>query len=342
MKAIEYARTGTADVLQLVDRESRAPGAGEVAIRMTVSGVNPTDWKSRQGSAPDVELPEAQVPGHDGAGVVEAVGQGVTAFSVGDRVWVWNAAYQRVEGTAQEVAIVPQSQVVALPDGVSFDVGAAIGIPAITAHRALTAREGGPDELAPGTLRGTIVLVSGGAGAVGHAAIQFAVWAGATVITTVSSADKAALATAAGARHVIDYRSEDVAARVRELAPGGVDVVVEVDVATNLALDLDILSVGGTIASYAGKPGDEAAIPVRAAMTANARLQFLLTYLTSHEQQRAAVSATTAALRDGALGIGVEIGLPIIRFPLEKAADAHRAVEAGAVGKVLIDVRSSS
>jgi NADPH2:quinone reductase len=340
MRAIEYSRTGSADVLELVDREQRPPRAGEVAIRMVESGVNPTDWKSRQGSAPGTPLPEPQVPGHDGAGVVESVGAGVTSFAAGDRVWVWNAAYQRSEGTAQEVANVPQSQVALLPDEVSFDTGASIGIPVITAHRALTAREGGPDQLAPGALAGTVVLVTGGAGAVGHAAIQLAVWAGATVLTTVSSTDKAALARAAGAHHVINYRTEDVAKRVREIVADGVDVIVEVNAAANLALDLAILSVGGTISIYAGTPSDEATLPVRAAMSANARLQFLLTYLTSAAQKRAAVAATTAALRDGVLGIGDENGLPIIRFPLDKAADAHRAVENGAVGKVLIDVRS--
>jgi NADPH2:quinone reductase len=340
MRAIEYSRTGTADVLKLVEREQRSPGADEVAIRMVVSGVNPTDWKSRQGSAPGVPLPEPQVPGHDGAGIVEAVGTGVTNFAAGDRVWVWNAAYQRSEGTAQEVAIVPQSQVVALPGDTSFDAGASIGIPAMTAHRALTSREGGPNQLGPGALTGTVVLVSGGAGAVGHAAIQLAVWAGATVLTTVSSSEKGELASAAGAHEVINYRTEDVAERVRSIAPAGADVIVEVNAAANLALDLAILSVGGTISIYAGTPTDEAVLPIRAAMSANARLQFLLTYLTSDAQKSAAVAATTAALKAGALGIGEENGLPIIRFPLEKAADAHRAVENGAVGKVLIDVRS--
>ncbi|HEX4057975.1 MAG TPA: NADPH:quinone reductase [Galbitalea sp.] len=340
MRAIEYAQTGTADVLRLVDREPRAPGAGEVAIRIVVSGVNPTDWKSRQGTAPGIGLAVPQVPGHDGAGTIEALGAGVTSFAIGDRVWVWNAAYQRAEGTAQEIANVPQSQVVALPDNVSFDVGASIGIPAITAHRALTAREGGPEQLARGSLDGTFVLVTGGAGAVGHAAIQFAVWAGATVLTTVSGPDKAKLAEAAGAHHVINYRTEDVAERVRAIAKDGVEVIAEVNAAVNLGLDLTLLRVGGTIASYAGTPADEATFPVRAAMSANARLQFLLTYLTSDAQKRAAVDATTAALQAGALGIGAENGLPIIRFPLERAADAQRAVEAGTVGKVLIDVRS--
>ncbi len=232
----------------------------------------------------------------------------------------------------------PAAQVVKLPDGVGFDVGASLGIPALTAHRALTAREGGPGRLAPESLRGTVVLVAGGAGAVGHAAIQLAVWSGATVITTVSGPEKAALAAAAGAQHVINYRTEDVAARVRKLATGGVDVAVEVNAVANLALDLDILALGGTISLYSGSGDDQPTIPLRAAMAKNARLQFLLTYSTSDAQKRAALEAVTDALRDGALGIGAENGLPITRFPLERTADAHRAVEQDVIGKVLIDV----
>jgi NADPH:quinone reductase len=251
MRAIEYSQTGSADVLTLVNRESPKPGPNEVVVRIAVSAVNPTDWKARAGSGDGATLPHPQVPGQDGAGTIASIGPGVTAFSVGDRVWVWDAAFERADGTAQELAVLPVERVVALPDDVSFDIGAALGIPALTAHRALTARENGPDELAPGTLDGTVVLVAGGAGAVGHAAIQLAVWAGATVITTVSSDEKRSLASAAGAQHVIDYTTEDVARRVREFAPSGVDVVVEVNAVANLDLDLDILALGGTISMYA-------------------------------------------------------------------------------------------
>jgi NADPH2:quinone reductase len=340
MRAIEYTHNGPADVLRLVEREVRAPGEGEVSVRIAVSGVNPTDWKSRNGSAPGTELPHPQVPNQDGAGTVEAVGPGVEEFTVGERVWVWDAAYQRSDGTAQEIAVIPATQVVALPEGVSFDVGASIGIPALTAHRALTSREGGPDLLVPGSLAGTVVLVAGGAGAVGHAAIQLAVWASATVLTTVSSAEKAELAAAAGARHVINYRTEDVAKRVRQIAPGGADVVVEVNAVANLNLDLDLLAPRGTISIYAASGADQPTVPTRAAMAKNARLQFLLTYLTSDDQKLAAVQSVSAALRDGALEVGAEHGLPILRFPLGRTADAHRAVEQDVVGKVLIDVAS--
>ena len=340
MRAIEYSQTGSADVLTLVDRTTPTPGPGEVVVRIAVSAVNPTDWKSRTGSGDGAALPRPQVPNQDGAGVIETVGEGVSSLAVGDRVWVWDAAYQRPDGTAQELALLPEILVVPLPDGVSFDVGATLGIPALTAHRALTAREGGPDELAPGSLDGNVVLVAGGAGAVGHAAIQLAVWAGATVLSTVSSDQKGTLATAAGAHHVINYMTEDVASRVRALAPHGVDVVVEVDAVANLELDLDILAMGGTVSIYAGGGTDQPAIPVRAAMGKNARLQFLMTYTTTATQKQAAIRSVTAAATAGALGVGAEAGLPLTRFPLERTADAHRAVEDNVVGKVLIDVAS--
>jgi NADPH2:quinone reductase len=338
MRAIEYSKTGAADVLTLVDRDPATPGPGEVLVRIAVSGVNPTDWKARAGSGDGAALARPQVPNQDGAGIVQSVGPGVTAVSAGDRVWVWDAAYQRVDGTAQELALIPARQVVALPDGASFDVGASRGIPALTAHRALTAREGGPAELAPGTLDGTVVLVAGGAGVVGHAAIQLAVWSGATVVSTVSNDDKRTLATAAGAHHVIDYTREDVAARVREIAPSGIDVVVEVNAVANLELDLAVLALGGTVSIYAASGTDQPSVPVRVAMAKNARLQFLLTYTTTDEQKLAAVRAVSAAARAGVLGVGVEHGLPITRFPLERTADAHEAVENNVIGKVLIDV----
>lgn len=338
MRAIEYSENGPADVLKLVDKPAGTPGTGEVLVRIAVSGVNPTDWKARQGGAAGSRLAHPQVPNQDGAGVVESVGASVTAVVAGDRVWVWDAAYQRSDGTAQELAVVPAAQVVRLGPDVSFDVGASLGIPALTAHRALTAHENGPSELAPGALAGTTVLVAGGAGAVGHAAIQLAAWAGATVITTVSSDAKGALARAAGAHHVIDYRREDVSARVHELAPGGADVIVEVNIVANIGIDLDLVATGGTIAAYAGNGSDAPSVPLRAAMAKNVRVQFVLTYTTSDEQKQAAVRAVSAAAEAGALEVGANHGLPVTRFSLDNTAAAHQAVEDGAVGKVLIDV----
>jgi NADPH2:quinone reductase len=286
-------------------------------VRIAVSGVNPTDWKARGN-----ELPfEFQIPNQDGAGVVDAVGEGVDAARVGERVWVYFAAWQRQWGTAAEYTVLPAEQAVPLGDA-SFDLGASLGIPALTAHRCL---------FADGALTGATVLVAGGAGAVGHAAIELARWGGAErVIATVSSGEKAALARAAGAHDVVDYREEDAAARLRELAPDGVDRVVEVALGANLELDL---SAGAThIVTYAGTPDDAVAVPVRRLMTANAVLRFVLVYTIPRDALRRAVADVSAAVRQGALTT-----LPLHRFPLDHAADAHDAVRGGAVGKVLID-----
>ena len=224
MKAIVYSETGAPSVLHLVERTVPEPEAGEVRIRVIVSGVNPTDWKTRRGSKPGESVGFADVvPNQDGAGIIDAVGSGVRGFTVGDRVWTAIAAYQRARsGTAQEFTVLPADRVYPLPSAASFDLGAALGVPAMTAHRALTVAEDGPSRLSPGALSGAMVLVAGGAGAVGHAAIQLARWAGATVITTISSDEKAALARAAGANHVVNYRESDAAFEIRRLAPDGV------------------------------------------------------------------------------------------------------------------------
>jgi NADPH2:quinone reductase len=338
MKAVVYTRTGPADVLQLMDRDIPSPGAGEVRVRIHVSGVNPTDWKSRAGSGTPEDLPEARVPNQDGAGVVDAVGEGVTGIAVGERVWVWDAAYERPNGTAQQFVVLPETQVVSLPDAASFDLGASLGIPALTAHRALTSTEAAPDTLSPGALAGFTVLVTGGAGAVGHAAIQLAHWAGATVITTVSSDDKAQLATNAGADHVINYREQNVAEAVQQLAASGVHIIIEVNATENLATDVEIAAPNATIAIYASDSNPTVPVPVRGSMTKNLRFQFILTYTTTEEQKANAVTAVSHAVADGALEVGTENGLPLTRFALAATADAHRAVENGAVGKVLIDV----
>lgn len=338
MKAVTYSTTGDSSVLTLGERDEPHPGPGEVRVRIHVSGVNPTDWKARAGSG-RTELPRPQVPNQDGAGVVDEVGGGVSGLGEGDRVWVWDAAYARSDGTAQELVVLPALQVVPLPDGVSFDEGASFGIPALTAHHALTAHLDAPAELGPGTLDGRTVLVAGGAGAVGHAAIQLAVWSGATVIATVSSHEKADLARAAGAHHVVNYTDPDTAEAIGALAPRGVDIVVEVNVAANAELDVRITGRNATIASYADAPGaDEVSIPIRPSMAKNLRWQFLLTYTVPDDSKAAAVRAVAAAAAAGALRVGEEHGLPITRFPLDQTAAAHDAVENGAVGKVLIDV----
>jgi NADPH2:quinone reductase len=339
MRAIVYTRTGEPDVLQPADRPVPEAGPGEVRVRIHVSGVNPTDWKSRRGSGPGQPLgfPEV-VPNQDGAGVIDAVGPGVDPDRVGQRVWVWEAAWQRPGGTAQEYVVLPERQAVPLPDAASFDLGASLPIPFLTAHRGLTVGEGGPDRLGPGALDGRTVLVAGGAGAVGNAAIQLARWAGGTVITTVSSPEKATLAAAAGAQHVVNYRTDDVAETVHKIVPDGVDSIVEVAPAANARIDAQVLARHGSVAVYADD-GAELTLPVRPLMVPNARWQFVMIYTVPDAAKESAIGSVTAALADGAVRVGEEAGLPLHHFPLERAAEAHAAVEASVVGKVLIDVR---
>ncbi|HEY7043918.1 MAG TPA: NADPH:quinone reductase [Nocardioidaceae bacterium] len=340
MRAIEYAVTGGPEVLMLVDREIPEPGPGEVRVQIHRSGVNPTDWKSRRGERAGSKVDPPQVPNQDGSGVVDAVGQGVEAALRGLRVWIWEAAYQRPSGgTAQEYAVVPARHVVLLPDTASFDVGASLGVPFLTAHRCLTVTEDGPTRLGPGTMQGRTVLVAGGAGAVGNAAIQLARWSDATVITTVSSPEKAHLAARAGADHVIDYTRQDVATEVRAIAPDGVHTIVEVSPAVNASLDAQILARHGSVAVYANNGGNEVQLPVRTSMVPNARWQFVLLYTAPDSWRERGLEDLAAAVLDGAARAGEQAGLPLHHFPLEEAAAAHRAVEDGAVGKVLIDVR---
>jgi len=339
MKSVIYSRTGDSSVLRLVERDVAEPKPGEVRVRIVVSGVNPTDWKSRLGAGDGAApaFPEV-TPNQDGAGVVDALGEGVVDLAVGDRVWVYLAGHQRPTGTAQEYTNLPASRVVRLPSGTSFEIGASMGVPAMTAHRALTVSEDGPERLHPGALAGKVVLVAGGAGAVGHAAIQLALWAGATVITTISSSTKAALAAAAGARHVINYREEDVATAVKKVAPDGVDLVVEVAIAANAQVNMNVIKPRASIASYANDGGGEVSLDVRQNMIKNSRYQFVLLYTVGNAALTAAVEDITLALVDEALPVGEEAGLPLHRFPLARTADAHQAVQDGAVGKVLIDV----
>jgi NADPH:quinone reductase len=339
MRSVVYSTTGDSSVLTPAERPVPEPGAGDVRVRVVVAGVNPTDWKARAGLTGPKDLPFAEVvPGQDAAGVVDAVGEGVTGVRTGERVWVFLAQHERPTGTAAEFTVVPASRAVHLAEGASYDVGASLGVPSMTAHRALTVHEDGPSRLAPGALAGRTVLVTGGAGAVGHAAIQLARWAGAEVVTTVSSEAKARLVAAAGAHHVVDYTAGAPAEAIRAIAPAGVDIVVDVALIQNVDLVGAVLRTRGSVAAYANTGGTEATLPFRAFMGLNARIQFVLLYTAGDAALRAAAEDVAAAVADGALEVGEEAGLPLIRFPLDRTAEAHDAVEQGAVGKVLIDV----
>jgi NADPH2:quinone reductase len=335
VRAISYTESGGPDVLRLVDRPVPEPGPGEVRVRVAFSGVNPTDWKSRRNADPG---PDGKIPNQDGSGTIEAVGEGVDPVLVGERVWIWEAAYQRRFGTAAEYTVVPARQTVLMGPDASFELGASLAIPFLTAHRCLTVAESLPDRIGPGSLSGHTVLVQGGAGAVGNAAIQLARWADATVVTTVSSPAKAQLAAAAGADHVIDYRQEEVVAEVRKIAPQGVHAIVEVNPAANAAVDAQVVALHGSVAMYANDAADEVTVPVRSQMSVNARWQFVLVYTEPARAKAFAVEDVNAAVLDGSIRVGREHGLPLHVFPLADTAEAHRAVQDGAVGKVLIDV----
>ncbi|MFI7586728.1 NADPH:quinone reductase [Spongisporangium articulatum] len=338
MQAMVYRQTGDPGVIRAEEFDDPQPGPGEVLVKVAVSGVNPTDWKARAGDGSGAP-PAAgwQIPNQDGSGLIVGVGQGVDPVLLHERVWLFESAFQRPWGTAAQLTVVPAKQTVLLgPEG-TYELGAALGVPFLTAHRCLTLGESMPDRLGPGALAGRTVLVQGGAGAVGNAAVQLARWADATVIATVSSPEKAQLAAAAGADHVIDYRTTDVAAEVRRIVPRGVDAIVEVSVA-NAATDTAVLGMHGSVALYAGSAGDSVTVPLREMMTINARWQFVLVYTMPLRAKAFAVEDVAAAVVDGAIGVGPDHGLPLHRFPLAATADAHAAVEASAVGKVLITV----
>ena len=329
MKAASYSRVGAArEVLTVGEVDRPEPGPGQVRVRVRVSAVNPTDTKTRDGTT-HRPFDGLRIPHQDGAGVIDAVGEGVDPQRVGQRVWLWLAspggaggAPLAEWGTCAEYTVVPEHQASPLPDGASDDLGACLGVPALTAYRCLTA---------DGPVDGLTVLVTGGAGAVGHYAIELARRAGARVVSTVSGPEKAELARKAGAEHVINYREGDPAAAIRD-AVGAVDRIVEVALGQNLDQALQVIRPGGSVVSYTAGPVDPT-LPVRACMTANLNLRFVLLYGVPPDVLRAAAQEVTAAAAAGAITT-----LPLHRFSLDDVAAAHEAVESGVIGKVIIDI----
>lgn len=327
MLAAHYERTGAArDVLQVGEVPTPTPAPGEVRVRLATSGVNPSDVKSRAGLRSTVLAFARIVPHSDGAGVIDAVGEGVPATRVGERVWTWNAAWQRASGTAAQFITLPSAQAVLLPANTPFDAGACLGIPALTALHAVR-MDGG--------VAGRTVLVAGGAGAVGHYAVQMARLAGARrVIATVSSEQKAALARQAGADLVLDYKRDDVAARVHEAtAEAGVDRVIEVDFAANVTLDFALVKPEGDIVVYgSGKP--EIAVPFFPAIVKNVRVRFFIVYNLAPADRSAAIAQLASWLDHGRLQHNVAA-----RIPLERVTEAHELVESGrAAGNVVVEI----
>jgi NADPH2:quinone reductase len=313
-------------VLQVSTLPDPMPGPGELRVRLRWSGVNPSDVKSRAGLRSKLLPYPRVVPHSDGMGVVDAVGDGVASTRIGQRVWIWNAAWGRAFGTAAQFVVLPERQAVRLPDGVDDEAGACLGIPALTALHAL---------LGYGGVAGRRVLVAGGAGAVGHYAVQFARLLGARqVLATVSSAAKAAIASAAGADTVIDYRHDDVRERVSEATHGaGVDRIIEVDVAANGAVDLDLIRPGGACVVY-GSGAAQFELPFFPLIVKNVTLHFFIVYNLDDADRERTVATLTGWLERGV--VAHQIGE---RLPLGRIAEAHERIEQGAaVGNVVLAI----
>lgn len=333
MLAAYYERKGGAsDVLKLSRVPMPEPGAGEVLVRVHASGVNPSDTKGRGGARGNTAMPFPRIiPHQDGAGVIEAVGAGVDTDRIGRRVWIYEAQLGRPSGTAAEYTVVPSKNAIDLPDGTSFAQGACLGVPALTAHRAV---------FADGPVKGKTVLVTGGAGAVGFYAIQFAKRGGAFVLATVSNAEQASIARRAGADAVINRTEADViaAARTATGADGdrSVDRIVDVAFGPNLATSLRLLRPRGVIASYASDLEPAPAFPFWEFAALDATVRCVLVYAMGEQAHLDAIAACTEGVQQGWLQHNIAVQLP-----LERIVEAHERVEAGhGSGKVILDVGS--
>ncbi|WP_431481288.1 NADPH:quinone reductase [Pseudomonas thivervalensis] len=329
MKAAYYEKQGSAqDVLVVANVAEPVPCFGEVRVRLHASGLNPSDIKARTGFSAGMPYKRV-IPHQDGAGVIDRVGEGVSVDRVGQRVWVYEAQQGSPNGTAAEYVVVPTHKAIELPEGVGMEVGASLGIPALTAHRCL---------LSDGNIRGKRVLVHGGAGSVGTAAILLAKWAGAWVATTVSNASQAAVALAAGADLVIDRHRENAADVVgRATDSQGVDRIVDVDLMANMTTNLACSSPGAVVSAYALQQStDVLAVPILEAMKKGIVFRFIYIYNVPQSEKRKAIQAITECLTAGAYApkIGMRVGLNDI-------IKAHEAMEASqVVGKIIIDLPS--
>ena len=325
MKAVYYEKLGpAAEVLKLEDLPIPTPEAGEVRIKVLWSGVNPSDCKSRSGlRIKNIPYPRV-IPHSDGMGIIDAVGRGLDPALIGKRVWVWNAARGRAHGTACEYLCLPKEQTVDLPANVTDETGACLGVPALTAMHAILMGEG---------VLGKKVFIAGGAGAVGNYAIQMATQLGAAqVITSVSSVEKAAIAKAAGADHVILYKEKSVVEQIAEITQGsGVDKVIELDIAANGCMDIEILRPGGECIVY-GSSATSFELPFYPLISKNLQLKFFIVYDLTSEDRARAISVLTDLLSRGSLTHHIAD-----HFSIDKVIQAHELVESGkAIGKVLI------
>jgi NADPH:quinone reductase len=327
MKAVWYERQGSIEVLEYGEIAEPMVGSGEVMVRVAASAVNPSDTKKRSGWGGMKMGFERIIPHQDGAGEIVALGDGVSDRQIGERVWIYEGQLGRAMGTAAEYIAIPATRAIPLPDLISFEAGACLGVPAMTSHRAV---------FADGAVQDLVLLVTGGGGAVGNYAIQWAKWGGAKVLTTVSRPAQGEAAIAAGADAVIDYRQEDVVARIQEITgrERGVDRVIDVNFAANWPVADRVLRTNGVIALYAAEPDDRPALPIRSWLDRNIVMRSILVYTMP-------MAAKQAAIRDLITVLEQDIFRhPIAqRFPLSEIAAAHELLESGgAIGKVIIDI----
>lgn len=294
MRAAWFEEFGAArDVLQVGELDKPAPAAGEVLVKLSTSGVNPSDVKKRAGSFPNLLDDGFVIPNSDGAGVIEAVGEGVSSQRVGERVWVYQAQFARRFGTAAEYVAIDASRAALLPEAASFEVGACLGIPVMTAHRCV---------FADGDVSGQTVLVTGGAGRVGYYAIQWASQAGATVIATASNDADRKACKAVGAHHVVNHRADDVIQQIMS-ATGGepVDRIVDVEFGANLAVSVEVLRVGGTIATYSSTQVTEPKLPFFQMMYKDITVRMVIVYAMPESAKQQAIADIETALGGGSL-----------------------------------------
>ncbi len=327
MKAVTYRDFGTAgDVLQLEELEPVPPGHGEVVVDLAYSGVNPSDVKARSGARPGVTKPPFPIiiPHSDGAGVISEVGPDVSRSRIGERVWIWNGQWKRGFGTAAEKITLPSEQAVSLPDQVSLQTGAVLGIPGLTASHTV---------FSGGEVEGQTVLIHGGSGTVGYLAVQLAKWGGAKVISTASRHNLDRVASA-GADAVLDYTSPDLEHQILD-ANGGKTVsrIVDVEFGKNVEVNSAVISENGRINAYGSALEMAPVLPFYPLMFKAVTLEMVLVYLLPADQRVAAAERLNTALKSGALNCPIQSV-----YKLQECAAAHEAVEAGCrLGAILLE-----
>ena len=326
MKAVWYESIGEAEqILNYGDLEDPQINDGEVLVKLNTSGVNPSDVKIRAGARGELQFPRI-IPHSDGGGIIVEVGEEVSEDRIGERVWIWNGAFGRAFGTCAELIVLPSSQAVAMPENVSFETAACLGIPASTAYYGI---------FADGPVKDQTILITGGAGAVGYLGIQLAKWSGAHVISTVSGDDKAAAAEAAGADLVVNYKTDDVIKAVNDFTKGhGVDRILEVEFGGNLSVSEHVIKNNGVIAAYGSVAEANPSVPFYNLMFKSVKLNTYLIYIVADSDRANINQGINAALSDNAL-------TPIIAksFQLSETVNAHQSVEEGSIiGNVVINI----